>query len=141
MKYALALCLLALDVGLAQAASAPPVAGRWENAREQGVLEVYACGDKVCARGLPSEAQLKAGVVVKDVKNKNPALRDRSLNGLQVMEGFTGGPTVWTDGSIYRPADGNTYKGRLELQDANTLKLTGCVVAPLCQSQIWKRTP
>lgn len=129
---------LTLCLAFGAAASAQDVTGRWRNPSEDGDLVIYACGDKICAKGVPSDAS-KAVEDVKDVKNKNPELRSRSLNGLEVMRGFAGGPKVWSGGSIYRPADGNTYSGRMELVDPNTLKLTGCVVAPLCQSQTWKR--
>ena len=129
---------LAFSFALASAASAEDIAGRWRNPAEAGDLMIYACGDKVCAKGVPTDPA-KVAEDLKDVKNKNPELRNRSLNGLEVMRGFAGGPKVWSGGSIYRPADGNTYSGKMELVDPNTLKLTGCVVAPLCQSQIWKR--
>ena len=129
---------LAFSLAYVSVANAEDVAGRWRNPAEAGDLLIYPCGDKICGKGVPSDTS-KPSDDVKDVKNKNPELRNRSLNGLEVMHGFAGGPKVWSGGSIYRPADGNTYSGRLELIDPNTLKLTGCVVAPLCQSQIWKR--
>jgi uncharacterized protein (DUF2147 family) len=131
---------LAFGVMAASAAQAEGVTGRWRNPAEAGDLVIYPCGDKICAKGVASDAS-KATEDAKDVENKNPELRNRSLNGLEVMRGFAGGPRVWSGGSIYRPTDGNTYSGRLELIDPNTLKLTGCVVAMLCQSQTWKRVP
>jgi len=133
---------LVLMSGLAftAAAQAADVTGRWRNPAEDGDLVIYPCGDKICGKGVASDAS-KPVLDVKDVKNRNPELRNRSLNGLEVIHGFSGGPKVWSGGAIYRPADGNTYSGRMELVDPNTLKLTGCVVAPLCQSQIWKRAP
>ena len=129
---------LAFSLAFASAASAQDVTGRWRNPAEAGDLVIYPCGDKICGKGVASDTS-KPEDDTKDVKNKNPELRSRPLNGLEVMHGFAGGPKTWSGGSIYRPADGNTYSGRMELVDPNTLKLTGCVVAPLCQSQIWKR--
>lgn len=135
---------LALSVGLMAAmtgaADANNLVGRWQTPSEQGYIDLYECGSKICGRGVPTEAQ-KAGPDVKDVKNHDPALRNRSLNGLEILHDFAGGPTVWTGGAIYRPADGNTYSGKLELLDSSTMRMTGCVMAPLCKSYVWKKVP
>jgi len=137
-KAIIAPLFLISSLAFGAVAQAEDVIGRWRNPAEAGDLLIYPCGDKVCAKGVPTDPA-KVAKDMKDIKNKNPELRSRSLNGLEVMRGFAGGPKVWSGGSIYRPADGNTYSGKMELVDPNTLKLTGCVVAPLCQSQTWKR--
>jgi uncharacterized protein (DUF2147 family) len=133
---ALAVVLL---IGSATTAAAAPAAGQWRSQTEDGVIEIYDCGEKLCGRGMPTPEQRAAAVNLRDVKNPDPALRSRPLNGIEVLQGFAGGPKVWTGGSIYRPQDGKTYKGRIELVDDNTLKLTGCVMEPFCKSIIWKR--
>ena len=130
---------LALLSGAATA-QAGTVTGRWLNLQEKGVIELYEWGPKICGRARPMDSQ-RNGPDVKDVKNHDPALRDRSVNGLQIIQDFAGGPGVYTGGKIYRPTDGNTYAGKLELVDDQTLKLTGCVTSFLCQSQLWKRVP
>jgi uncharacterized protein (DUF2147 family) len=118
---------------------AGPASGRWRSHDEDGMLEIYECGGKLCGRGMPTPEEMVAAANAKDVKNPDPALRNRPLNGIEVLQDFGGGPRVWTGGKIYRPQDGHTYNGRIELLDDNTLKLTGCVMAPLCKSIIWKR--
>ena len=45
------------------------------------------------------------------------------------------------EGEIYNPEDGNTYYGKLELVDQQQVKLTGCALVVLCQSQAWFRAP
>jgi hypothetical protein len=45
----------------------------------------------------------------------------------------------WEGGSIYNPEDGGTYKATITIADADTLKLKGCIVWPLCKTQTWKR--
>ncbi len=129
---------LGLSLSMAFAAHAATPIGRWETQAEQGQVEFYDCNGKLCGRALPN-AELLKGPVLKDARNKNPALRDRPLNGLQIISDFAGGPVKWTGGAIYRPEDGNTYKGKIELVDANTLKMTGCVFEPLCKTYVWKR--
>jgi uncharacterized protein (DUF2147 family) len=131
---------LGLSLSLAFAAQAASPIGKWQTASEKGQVEFFDCGGKLCGRALP-DAELLKGPALKDSRNKNPALRERPLNGLQIISDFAGGPVAWTGGAIYRPEDGNTYKGRIELLDANTLKMTGCVIEPLCKSYVWKRVP
>jgi uncharacterized protein (DUF2147 family) len=135
-----ALSVSALLLSSASAFAAIPIAGVWQTPEDGGQVEIYECGAQVCARAHAS-TNLKPGEDSKDVHNKNPALRSRSLKGVQVMQDFSGGPKLWQGGSMYRPADGGTYKGRLELIAPDKLKVTGCLVAMLCQSQTWKRLP
>lgn len=138
--------LLALAATLSMAAAggstaATPAAspvGVWLTPEDHGQVEVFACGGKLCGRIVTSD-KLRANPGLKDAANKDPALRNRPLKGLVIMTGFTGGPTRWTGGTIYRPQDGGAYQGTLDVVDAGALKLKGCVVAPLCQTQTWKR--
>jgi uncharacterized protein (DUF2147 family) len=56
-----------------------------------------------------------------------------------MLTGFTGGPTEWRNGSVYNPADGGTYRGTITMTNDNSLRLRGCIVAPLCKTQTWTR--
>jgi uncharacterized protein (DUF2147 family) len=133
------LALAAAMFGLASAASAATgPEGLWNTPVRHGVVEVYDCGEAVCARIVTSD-NLKRDPTEKDIKNKNPALRDRPLKGLTVMSDFKGGPTEWKDGHAYDPADGGTYHGSMKLVDPDTIRLTGCIIFPLCQTQTWTR--
>lgn len=133
--------ILPLTAGAASssvAAGAGGPVGLWLTPDDHGQVEVFACGGELCGRIVTSD-QLKANPGLKDAANKDPALRGRPLKGLVMMKNFAGGPAHWTGGAIYRPQDGGTYQGTLDLVDANTLKLKGCVAAPLCRTQVWKR--
>lgn len=130
--------VLASTAGSTAASSAVSPIGLWLTPDDHGQVEVLACGDKLCGRIVTSD-RLKADPGLKDTANKNPALRNRPLKGLMIMTGFNGGPARWTGGTIYRPQDGGAYQGTIDMVDARTLKLKGCVVAPLCQTQTWKR--
>lgn len=137
---ALSAALMLASGAAAPATAAGPVSpvGRWITGDNHGLVEVFACGAKLCARILSSD-QIKADPTLRDTENKDPALRNRPLKGLVFMTGFDGGPPRWTGGTLYRPSNGGLYKGSIEMPDANTLKLKGCIVAPLCASQTWTR--
>lgn len=132
---------LAAAIGLtattALSSDASPI-GVWTTPEDGGQVRILACGANLCGRVVTSK-QLKADPTLKDARNKDPALRGRPLKDLQLMSGFSGGPKVWKNGRIYRPQDGGTYSGRMELVDANRLKVTGCVAPGLCQTQTWTR--
>jgi len=66
-------------------------------------------------------------------------LRNRQLKGLTILQGFARGENGWDGGSIYNPDDGGTYKATITIADPDTLKLKGCIVWPLCKTQVWKR--
>lgn len=132
------LAIAAVTVAVATPALAADITGRWRTPGNGGEVEVYKCGAAVCGR-LISSAHIAREPGALDVKNQDQSLRDRKLKGLTFLTGFTGGPTEWKGGKVYNPEDGKTYSGSITATDANTLKLKGCVVAPLCKTQVWSR--
>lgn len=125
-------------MAFAGVAAASPIAGVWRTPVHNADIEVYDCGPAVCGKVINSDL-LREHPDMKDLKNHDASLHDRQVKGLQMISGFTGGPTQWKGGQIYNPDDGGTYHGTITLSDPDTLKLTGCVVFPLCQTQVWHR--
>jgi uncharacterized protein (DUF2147 family) len=76
-----------------------------------------------------------------DRKNPNPALRQRPLLGLRLMENFTyAGRNKWEGGRIYDPESGKTYKCRMTLLDTNRLEVHGYVgISVLGRTVTWTR--
>ena len=74
-----------------------------------------------------------------DYNNKNPALRDRPIQGLQILTLRAAKEPGHFEGEIYSPEDGNTYAGYLEVVGPDRLKLKGCAMMVLCQEQVWQR--
>ena len=137
MRSALA-CGLAAALLAAPAYAASAVDGLWRTPVKHGVLEVYDCGDQVCARVVTSDT-LKANPEERDLRNRDPTLRSRPMKGLVIISGMSGGPSDWKGGHAYNPEDGKTYAGSMRLTGPDTLTLTGCVVFPFCQSRTWTR--
>jgi uncharacterized protein (DUF2147 family) len=74
-----------------------------------------------------------------DYNNKDPQLRDRPIQGLQILT-LRGGNNPWYfEGEIYNPEDGNVYAGSVEVLGPDSLRLKGCVMYVLCQEQEWTR--
>ena len=124
--------------GLSTAALASPIDGLWRTQVHNGDIQIYACGGSECGRVVDSDL-LRAEPGKLDSKNSDASLQSRPIKGEVIMHGFTGGPTEWKGGTIYNPDDGHTYYGTITLTDPATLKLTGCVVFPLCQTHVWHK--
>lgn len=133
LAFGVAATLLATSAHAASSAD-----GLWRTPSKHGVVEVYDCEAALCARVVTSDT-LKANPDLRDVHNADPSLRSRSMKGVVVISAMTGGPTEWKGGRAYDPDDGKTYSGSLRLTDPDTLTMKGCVVAPFCLSQTWRR--
>jgi uncharacterized protein (DUF2147 family) len=125
-------------VASAAPAAAQDVTGLWLTPSRHGQVEITRCGQSICGQLVTSDG-IKADPNLKDVKNENAALRSRPLKGVPLLHDFKGGPTEWTDGKIYNPEDGKTYGSTVSLENADTLKVKGCVMSVLCKTQTWRR--
>ncbi len=67
-------------------------------------------------------------------------MRSRPIIGVAIVLGMKpAGADQWK-GRVYNAEDGKTYTGSLILQNANTLKLQGCMLGGvICKSSIWTR--
>lgn len=133
---------MSLTLAILAAATATPdsVLGRWMTETRGGVVDITRCGPSICGTLVDSE-HLRTNPDLRDMRNRTVALRARPLKGLRLLSGFTLKGGAWTGGTIYNADDGNTYKATVTPVDATHLKLTGCVVWPLCRTQIWTRQP
>jgi uncharacterized protein (DUF2147 family) len=110
--------------------------GRWSTPSRHGVVEIAPCGGGICGRLVESDA-IRANPDARDTKNaKAPT---RQLRGLMLLDGFHRDGNGWDGGTIYNPEDGGTYHATITMDGHDTLKLKGCIVWPLCKSQVWHR--
>lgn len=76
-----------------------------------------------------------------DRENPDPALRDRPILGLRILNDFEyEGNSQWKRGTIYDPSNGKTYKCNIRLLDDGTLKVRGYVgFSLLGRTTTWTR--
>lgn len=132
----LVLALAATVAGSGGLAEAP---GLWRTPSDGGSLVRLApCGRNLCG-AIVSSPRLKAHPGQRDVRNADPAKRHRPLKGLRILEVAPGAAGQDGEGWVYNPEDGRTYRGAIRLTPDGRLRLRGCVVRPLCKTQVWVR--
>jgi len=143
-----------LSIGSASAQMADPVVGVWRTLLRSEVT-ISACETGYCGvlsrivvpEGLLSGAEAEAAAAMRpeeffDFRNKDPALRDRPMLGLQILTLRPGSQPYILDGEIYNPEDGNTYSGYVELLSGERIRLNGCVLFnTICRGEEWVRVP
>lgn len=97
----------------ATVALADPIEGTWRT-QAGDKAAISACGDSFCIKLVSGE-----------------------YNGQSIGKMKASGNGKYT-GSITKPSNGKTYKGSGQLS-GNSLKMTGCVLAVLCESQTWTK--
>ncbi|MBY0254766.1 DUF2147 domain-containing protein [Methylobacterium sp.] len=125
------LALLATGAACGPALAVDP-AGVWLTETGSSKVRIAPCGGGYCGTILSAPGK---GL---DAKNPDPALRSRSVVGVQILDarqpeggGFSG--------SLYNPNDGKTYSGSLKLTGPDTLEVSGCVMSVFCKRQTWTR--
>ena len=101
-------------------------------------ISLYVEGGKLygqIARLLLEEDKGKQCVACKgDLKNK-------SIEGLTIIEGLEWDGTAWTGGKILDPANGKQYSCTLTLEDDQTLKVRGYLgISLLGRTQTWYKS-
>ena len=119
------------------------IVGRWVPPEQDSIIEVYRCGEEVCARiASLNEPMDESGKPRVDRNNRDETLRGRPILGMELLSGFSSKkPGSYRGGKIYNPRDGKLYKAVLTLLDDGTLKIRGYVGVPaLGQTQFWSRS-
>jgi uncharacterized protein (DUF2147 family) len=108
--------------GVANRAEAADPRGIWL-VDGQVAVELFGCNEGLCGRivGL-TEPRDRTGQPKHDVRNPDPALRQRPLCGLGVLSGLKpAGPDSWEGGHFYNPQDGHRYSANVRMQSADRL--------------------
>ena len=113
--------LLLMTLEPRPASSAVP-AGIWMFANRVA-LQIFDCSRFLCGKIVwllrPDDS---AGQPDVDHRNPDPALRQRHLCGLTIVWGLRpAGQNHWSNGRLYDPKDGITYRVSAELTSASTI--------------------
>jgi uncharacterized protein (DUF2147 family) len=136
--------LLMSSTGRAEAASAADPSGTWLVEDGRARIRLERCGvarDRICGfivwMNAPGDAR---GQPFRDELNPDPEKRSRPLLGHQLIMGLKANAEGRFDGDIYNAEDGKSYSVSLWRDTADRLKLKGCMLKFLCQTQTWTQT-
>ena len=119
----LALTLVAAPVG------ADPLAGTWITPRDgKGIaahIEVAPCGGAMC------------GTIARTYDAEGHQVHTRNLGVRVFWDMVPAGSNQW-QGWAFVPLYKKNVRGEIAMQDANRIKVGGCL-GPVCQSQTWRR--
>lgn len=131
--------LLLAGAGSARAADPGPN-GVWLTEKGDARVQVSRCGANLCGKvvWLKEPIDPATGKAQVDDKNRNVALRNRPIIGLQLFIGMRAvGPNAWS-GQIYNADDGQVYNSTIAQSGADRLEVRGCV-GPLCGGETWTK--
>ncbi len=118
-------------MALASTAQAASVNGVWRTPAGWKV-KMYKCGGSYCGKVI-------GGTKARDTHNPNKALRSRKMVGVRMIWGMKGSNGKYT-GKLYNPNDGKVYTGKIKVNSARNMSLSGCALAGLiCKSQTWTK--
>lgn len=76
----------------------------------------------------------------KDVNNKDPKLRERSVVGIVLMWNLRYDDGEYVGGYVYNPEDGGTYRMHAEVLSPESLKVRGYLgISLFGQTKMWSR--
>jgi uncharacterized protein (DUF2147 family) len=125
---------IAIVTGVARAQTAEDAFGVWKHPENGSHVQMYKCGEGLCAKIVKSGDGQKT-----DDKNPDAAKRSRPIEGLVIMSGAQKtGASTWK-GQLYNRADGGTYSGTLTVKSKAAIDLQGCTAAIFCKTVTWTR--
>lgn len=145
MKKLLILFFLGIYALSSYAQEADKILGIWWNDEKTTKIQVEKKDGKYIGTivyMIPEKYE--NGQPPKDDENPDPALKERSIVGLQILSGFiySADKKEWNTGRIYDPKSGKTYDCYGWLESNDLLKLKGYVAGMrwLGRSSEWYRT-
>lgn len=148
MKAAIISTALLVVATSAFCAVSNEILGVWQTEKNESSVEIFRCEEKLCGKIVWLKAPYytdsrdgQVGAPVIDRKNPDPALRNRRILGLRILEGFTEqGDNSWGNGTCYDPKSGYTYRGKMHLAAPDRLELRGFVgIILFGRTSVWTR--
>jgi len=120
------------------------IVGKWMTPENKAIIQIEYKEGKYTAKILRiNPLAYMNGAVPKDIYNKEPALRSRSLEGLTILSGIIYDPSKkrWNIERIYEPERGKYFEGYIVLENRAVLSMRGHVPGKkwLGKTEIWRR--
>lgn len=142
LKRSFLLILLSISVLCGYAQSKDILVGKWLTAKGDAHIQIYQSGGKYSGKIAWIKDPLDdKGKPELDKKNPDPALRNRPILGVEILQNFTYvGEGVWEDGNIYDPQTGKTYDCKISMMNKDKINVRGFVgISLLGRTETWSR--
>ena len=127
--------ILLVAIWTAPQARAAEPEGLWYAEGGAAQVEIRSCASGLCGRVVWLRSPFdENGCPWRDLQNESESLRERSVLGLEILHGLepsSDEQAVWTNGAIYDPTSGRSYRATLRLRGADRLEVRGYVGIPL----------
>lgn len=143
-KKSVLLFLFLLSILFSFAQSADKVLGNWMSEKKDKIIEVYKSNDLYYGKIVwLKDSEEGKGEERLDIKNPNSNLKTKNIIGINYLISFSyySDRKVWKEGNIYNFNTGNTYTGKIHINEYDELELTGYygILWFLGRTQIWSR--
>ena len=117
------------------------VLGTWLTHDARAKIEIFKEGQKYHGKIVwLKEAKDANGNNRKDIENPDKSLRNRLLMGLKLVRDFVYEGGTWSNGRIYDPKTGSTYKCKMKFK-GEKLEIRGYIGLPIFgKTIVWTRT-
>jgi uncharacterized protein (DUF2147 family) len=126
----------------AQKLNPDDIIGKWYTDDKGAIVQIYKKNnDRYYGKFLwLIDEKDENGNLVKDKKNSDKKLRNRTIKEMEFILGFTYNDRTYEDGVIYNPKDGNRYSATMKLASINTLEVRGYLLFEwLGKTVVWTR--
>ena len=104
--------------------SADAIVGTWRMPDNEGIIEIFKEGEYYHGKIVWMREKEEDGTPLKDKENPVDSLRNRTVEGLQVMSGFKfEGDNIWSGGTFYAAKKGIEVEPDFILEDENHLNI------------------
>lgn len=120
------LITLMLSTAIAQrkTTEADKIIGTWLMPDDEGIIEIYKDGTSYSGKIIWMQEKEEDGSPLKDKENPIDSLKNRNVEGLQIMSGFTyKGNKVWSEGIFYAPKKGREAEPEFILAKEDQLNI------------------
>lgn len=146
--FVIVLSALLLFPCLSAALKGDDILGSWITEGADSRVEIQKKGNHYSAKIVSLKDPLYKPGEVKgmdnkkrmDLENPDKSLKNRPILGMEIMSGFKFDGKKWTNGKIYDPENGKTYKCNITLADDGKLHVRGYIgVSWAGRTTVWEK--
>lgn len=144
LKLIILIAILLMGItfhGSAHINKADQIIGCWMTFGNTAKVQIYKLNDKYFGKIIWADEMYEAdGKTLKtDSKNENPKMRKRTIKNLELLSNFIYKDDMWTEGTVYDPKNGSTYRCKIKL-NGTKLEIRGYIgISLFGRTEIWNK--